>query len=208
MAASYRVGSRDYLQRAKELRAAANEDRRLLFHSAFELRCGIEARLQEYLEVRDEVSKRLKSGWEIAKMARGLESVFESGDQVAELAYAFGDTQEIDYRLLYTPVTARLQEIGGRLGNYLHAKRKLSDDADPFWDEFKKLLDEGITLLVDATTGTLLGMPLQESKTGELQLFIEAFEGDPRTAKIASKKVGDVGRVKVSYHDKIPDYAR
>lgn len=206
MAASYRIHSRDYLQRAKELRAAGETDR--VFHAAFELRCSVEARLQEYLEVREDVSNRLKSGWEIPKMAKGLERIFEYGDQIAEFAFFIGETDEVDYRLFYTPVTKRLQEIAGRLGNYLHAQRKLNEDDDPFWADFKTLLDEGCSLLADATLGTLLGIPLQESANGNVKFSIEAPEGDPRNAKNAARKPGNVFKVYVAYHDKIPDYAR
>ena len=45
----YKITSRDYLSRA---RICLDEgSNRFLFYAAFELRCGIEARMREYLEV-------------------------------------------------------------------------------------------------------------------------------------------------------------
>ncbi|MGI2856448.1 hypothetical protein ACRTDR_20040 [Shewanella algae] len=53
---SYGVSSKDYLSRAKELIA---EDRiESLFYAAFEIRCGIEARMNEYLEVQKHISNK------------------------------------------------------------------------------------------------------------------------------------------------------
>lgn len=54
----YGVGSRDYLRRAKDLLAQGTPA--ALFHAAFELRCGIEARLQEYRDAATKVAKLKK----------------------------------------------------------------------------------------------------------------------------------------------------
>lgn len=204
---SYRIGARDYLRRAATLLSQEALPREQLFYAAFEIRCGVEARLQDYLEVRDEVAKKLKSGWEIAKMAAGLERVFESGDTIAQLAYENEKTGEVAYSLFYTPVTKRLQEVTGRLGGFLHAKQKLHADGDPYWTDFRVLLEEAREGLATSTTGTLLGMPLL-APGGRLKLFIEAQPDDPRTALIGSRKAGDELAVRISYHDVLPDQAK
>jgi hypothetical protein len=73
----YRTSSRDYLLRAQErLRDGTRE---ALFYAAFELRCGIEARMRQYLEVCDHISKKKKEGWKIADLGRGTEEAFRLG---------------------------------------------------------------------------------------------------------------------------------
>ena len=54
----YRIHSRDYLQRARKRLDSGTPD--ALFHAAFELRCGIEARMQQYLEAQEHISESLK----------------------------------------------------------------------------------------------------------------------------------------------------
>ena len=68
------MSSRDYAARA---RARLDEDSHAsLFYAAFELRCGIEARLQEYLHAQRDVSKKAKKGWRPAVLGQQLERRF------------------------------------------------------------------------------------------------------------------------------------
>src|SRR5436190_2225371 len=63
MTTSYGIDSVDYLRRA---RARLDEGTcEGLFYAAFELRSGTEARLQEYLDAREDVAKHKKKGWKI-----------------------------------------------------------------------------------------------------------------------------------------------
>jgi hypothetical protein len=74
----YRSDSRSYLARALGfLKKGRAED---LFYAAFELRCGIEARLQEYLEVQGHLSKKQKQGWRIADLGNKASRAFSTGD--------------------------------------------------------------------------------------------------------------------------------
>lgn len=77
MSDSYNVDIFHYLRRArKKLDSGVPDD---LFYSAFELRCALESRLQDYLDARDDIAKRKKKGWKIAVSSRALEEAFEEG---------------------------------------------------------------------------------------------------------------------------------
>jgi hypothetical protein len=75
---SYGISSRDYLQRAMTRIAEGSSE--VLFYAAFELRCGIEARMQEYLHAWDHVSKKKRNGWRIAELGRNIERAFRARD--------------------------------------------------------------------------------------------------------------------------------
>ena len=51
----YAIGSRDYLARAR--RRSSEGSAEALFYAALEVRSGVEARMQEYLEAQQHVSR-------------------------------------------------------------------------------------------------------------------------------------------------------
>lgn len=65
-----------------------------------------------------------------------------------------------ELRLLYTPVTKRLQDIAKRLGNFLHVPRETQPSEAKWWKTLRALLDEGFPLLGLANSGELIGLPL------------------------------------------------
>ena len=59
---SYGMTARHYLERA---RARLDENTSEgLFCAAFELRCGVESRMREYLRAQEAVSEGKKNGWQ------------------------------------------------------------------------------------------------------------------------------------------------
>ncbi len=54
----YLVNSRNYLLRARK--RLDEKTPASLFYAAFELRCGVESRMQEYLDAQDHISQRRK----------------------------------------------------------------------------------------------------------------------------------------------------
>lgn len=130
-----------------------------------ELRCGVEQRLREHLEHQDHVSEKLKSGWQIAKLGRTVESAFRLGDRIVEMT--FKRKGEVICRLYYTPVTSELQAEAGRLGNHLHTPLIYREPDDPSWVvEMEDLLKRVYVGLAWANVGTLYGPPLRERSTG------------------------------------------
>jgi hypothetical protein len=155
--ANYNCGSRDYLARARIL--LDENTQQALFYAAFELRCGIEARLQEYLEVQEHLSEKRKEGWRIAELSKNLKRAFDDGDKIVEI----GITDNRSGRtatLYYTPVRASLKKNGQQLGNYLYPMKKHKSAGDVWWKHFRELLESTYQGLNLATTGTLLGPPL------------------------------------------------
>ncbi len=111
------VSASSYLARAKEL--LATKDKASLFYAALELRCGIEARMQEHLSVAHGITKAQAEQWEIKKLGRSIDTAFGLGDSMLIVFLNMVDGRSCQF--IYVPVSNRLQEIGKRCGDYLHA---------------------------------------------------------------------------------------
>src|SRR5208337_4569279 len=158
LAVEYKISARDYLVRAEENLAKGTPD--ALFYAAFELRCGVESRLQEYLDAQDHLTRKQKQGWRIAVLGATASKAFKIGDKVARYTIYDKDNEQLLGTLYYTPVTRALKEDAGKLGKYLHAMGKLHHQTDPWWAEFRALLEAIRHELFRSTRGNLLGAPL------------------------------------------------
>jgi len=92
---SYGIASRDYLKRAQK--CLNRGDCESLFYAAFEIRCGVEARMQEYLEVQKHIAKKKRQGWQVVKLARNIEDAFRLGDKDAVLRIRDRKTKEVRF---------------------------------------------------------------------------------------------------------------
>ena len=199
MPKEYRTSSRDYLVRAQErLRDGTKE---ALFYAAFELRCGIEARMRQYLEVWDHISRKKKEGWKIVDLGRGVEEAFRLGDRIARVE-VHNESMIFTAIFYYTPVAPTLQKHGERLGNYLHSMKGFRESEDPWWNEFRQDLEVIVAQLDGANRGTLLGPPLvrHEGRKALIDMRLELPGGtDPRAA-FSSK----FQKLRVTYLDRLP----
>ena len=173
-----------------------------MFYAAFEIRCGIEKRLKEYAQTWEHVSKATKNGWQIAKLAAGLEQAFYGLKKV--VVFRVELEPEIFDTLIYTPVTKSLQKRGETLGRYLHAQSGVSKMTDEWWSEFAAELAEAYRELAFATRGTLLGPPLMKAGTRELKLQMEIIPD--RQLNMSAGLIGRSLEVKVEYCD-VADFA-
>jgi hypothetical protein len=184
------VSTASYLARAQALRKA--DDKASLFYAALELRCGIEARLQEHATVAAGVSKREAEHWEIKSLGRTIEKAFGLGDSMLVVLLQMDDGRMGQF--LYAPVSARLQEIGKRCGDYLHAIRPERVDVPAFWTELRSVLKEGCGLLELAcasevlrpTTHTGLHFTLapEDPRVRIVQDYLAGLPGKLSTVKI------------------------
>lgn len=175
----YSISSRAYLARAKE--CLAEHDPRFLFYAAFEVRCGIEARMEEYLEVQEHISKKKRRGWRVAELAKNIEDAFRTGQWDTVLRVRDPETNELLLETRYTPVKKSLQKKAEKLGNYLHSAKKPHTSDSPFWKQFRKELEEAVSELEHANSGRLLG-PLLISPSGLVDLKIELPTPDSKEA--------------------------
>ena len=83
------------------------------------VRCGIEARLQEHAAVAKGISKQQAGHWEIKKLGRTIDEAFGLGDSMLIVFINMEDGRQGQF--MYAPVSSRLQGIGKRCGDYLHA---------------------------------------------------------------------------------------
>jgi len=203
----YKISSRDYLQRARKRLDEGNFES--LFYAAWELRCGIESRIQTYLEAHDFISKKLKKGWQVAKLAKGLEEAFENSKKIVRFQCFQPGTKDPLFILIYTPVTPKLQKYGEKLGSYLHAMKIFKRLDDVYWEKLRSELEKIYSELQKANYGTLLGPPLLDKKTGKMQLKME-FPGPLESAREAASEmknkmgVGSLKNFKVEFLSDLP----
>lgn len=165
----YNIASRDNLERARAQLDKATADS--LFYAAFELRCGIERRMQEYLEAWDHISKKVKQGWQIPKLAKNIEKAFRIGDRVVKVTIKDSVSAPPIHIFYYTPVSSKLKKMGEKLGDLMHAMKKTISEDDCWWQETRDFLEQVYAELKKANRGTLLGPPLIEKKTGHVRMI-------------------------------------
>lgn len=196
--------SRDFLSRARQCIAKAEEAPEMLLYAALELRLGIEARLHEYLDAAEKYAVLKKRGWKISKLSQDFERVFETGTQIASFE-VLGEDKSSLKTLLFTPVTARAKQIAQRLGDYLHYSEGFRPKQEAWRNGLKSLVQEGIKELEISTTGTFLAPPMWNPATGEANIFMEVLPGE--SIESVKKMLGEIGKtitVKVNYHDSLP----
>jgi hypothetical protein len=161
---SYGVSSKSYLRRAVE--RLAESEQQSLFYAAFEIRCGIEARLQDYLDALEQIPARKKKGWKIIESGLEVEKAFQIGEKIVE-AKVYGEANEFLFPLYYIPVTARLRKAGARLGQFLHAMKRSVIQPDSWWESARSFVCATAETLADTNRGTLLG-PIMRTPKGRL----------------------------------------
>lgn len=153
---AYTTSSRDYLARAKALRASGKPE--ALLYAALEIRCGIEVRLHEYLAGAAKVAIVKRGLWQIRHLSREVESVFDVYTKAVVATFNHPETGE-KIKIEYTPVTPELRKIGEQLGDFLHFTAAHQGAAAGVAERLAKIVDAGIQGLAFATRGTLLGPP-------------------------------------------------
>ncbi len=168
----YDSTSYGHLRRVIELLNQKDIPPRNYFYAAYELRCGIEARLKHYLSAQKDLPKKLKTGWRIGVLGKGAERIFKSRDHILRFTIENARTHRVCV-LLYTPVGRNLQSMGKRLGNYLHSLCDSDTKSLQWWDTLRTLVADTTVALFRADIGTLRGPPLvREGQHGtEMQLI-------------------------------------
>jgi len=195
----YGTSAKDYLQRAEDRLLEKTPE--AMFYAALELRCGIERRMKQYLDAQSHIAKAKKRGWEIAKLAKGIEEAFSSGDQIVEFAILDKPNGPPLAIFLYTPVTKRLQKLGQQFGNYLHPTVLSTDRDTRWWADFQNKLVEATYFLKMATLGELLGAPLLHKKTNRIHMSGEFKHDDTRLGLMENLFTSQTKAIiRVGYH--------
>ncbi|WP_421863753.1 hypothetical protein [Motiliproteus sp.] len=165
---NYFVSSINYLDRAQDV--FDKEDVTTWFYSALEIRFGVEARMREYLEFHKQASEKMKKQYKPAVLDKHIASIFRKGNN-EEAIFTINPGSSESIKLKYTPVTKELIDIVKNLGAYLHAPRDKFIGSDNFWSNLEFYITRGIELLKYANSGELLGIPLINRETNQIEIF-------------------------------------
>lgn len=170
----YQATSHAFLARAKEALSRFDNDGEVdaFFVAAMHLRFGIEARLYEYL---DSTLKSLGqdsatvTDYVASKLLRRLVEADSRAEFDGGVRITSEQTEE-STTLVFTPVSRELASIHGKLGGLLHFKFFRNN---PDWYhrstsqgeklhtllDYRKMLDQAVSELTHATSGSLLSHP-------------------------------------------------
>lgn len=145
--------------------------------------------MQEFAAHAVGISKKQARDWNIDRLGRTLESAFGAGDKIMVLLVRLtsGDTVQF----IYAPVTARLQEIAGRCGDYLHVRSDAPEDEANNWALLSQILHEGCGLLRLSCSSEI------HRPTFEHGLHFVLEEGDPRVEVVKALQTGNHAGVQV-----------
>lgn len=159
--------------------------------------------MQEYLQAQESIAQHKKNDWQLGKLGRTLEDVFQIGDRIAEVAVYDPQAGEFIATLYYTPVTSELRRNGERLGELLHATRQFRRDDDPWWQNTRDSLEKVCRQLATACAGTLLAPLLREPGSDKVVMRAEMFEESHREV-LQKLRAGFAGFFRVQYLDELP----
>ncbi|WP_326538484.1 hypothetical protein [Pseudorhodoferax sp.] len=185
---SYDTSVQGYLKRCKQLRDAGGlQD---LLYAALELRMGVEARLAESVLAVEGLSPAQRRQWKVVHLASTLQSVkWSNGDDILVMLYHLEDPAET-FQLNYFPVSKRLTETVGRLGDYLHRNERIVADPAAVHSELTTLVREGYGDLLMAGSSEMLGLPQLDPSNGTLNVILKFPDGDPRASALHSALQG------------------
>ena len=180
-----------------------------MFYAAFELRCGVEARLHQYLEAYKRIALKKKRKWRIPELVEDLEEAivagdFPVGDEIIRLNIVGDKDREVRATFYYTPVTSKLCKMAGMVGNLMHHPQLYRNTDDNWWAETRAFLEEMHTELSKANQGTLIGLP-SLNKGERTASFMFEIEGEDIEGKL--KKIGKLGEyliIETHYVDEVP----
>ncbi len=176
----YSINSRGYLDRAKK-RISENTKESLIY-AILEIRCAIEARLQEILEPHDHVSKKQKKSYEIKKLSKTVTKNLCPEDVGSKITI-YDDNKT--YELMYIPVSSYLRNFAQTAGDYLHAIQSVFDDKK--WHEVSSNIYITIEKLEENLKGNLLG-PALIKNDGLANLNIELIDNNEELSELLNKK--------------------
>lgn len=176
---TYYCDSRSYLERAQS--CLEREDPKYHFYAAFELRCFVESRQNEYLKAQKKYRDSLPSHWKIGKQSRELQKIFKQ-DKIQRITNTFPDGYS--FVSTYVPVSKALKNNAERLGALLHAQTdslhddKISEQRN-WLERILNCASECQTgnmlspVFLDRSTGTAEGEVILTANPDELQMFEE-----------------------------------
>lgn len=193
---AYDSSPRSYESRIQKLLQTGDEAS--LLYAALELRCGVEARMKEYLDPLDHIPKAHKKEYSVVKLGRTVDNAFQKKDQICLFTILFPDDGE-KLTLRYIPVPKRLQDIAARAGDALHFPGEANADDPEWWGRLRTTIEEGWRWFSYVAEGELIGIPLINKKTQQLILRAVLPLDDVRRAGMRRLPMGAVHHISVAY---------
>lgn len=196
----YQVSTQAYLKRARDQLSRGSAQS--LFYAAFELRCFVESRQNEYLEAQKAYARSIPRHWKIGQQGAALYAIFKS-ERIQFVSWRVGD--DVIFEAHYVPVAGDLRKAAQKqLGDLLHAQNNVAALNETWWKKTAADLHNMYELAWQCSQGRLLSpmMLVDGQGVGAIQFDVA---GDAGEKFLANMKVGVEGVMEVRYLDSIPE---
>jgi len=200
---TYNVDSKSYLKRARS--QLDRHSYKGLFYAALELRFGIEARIQEYLESHTHIPNKRKKEWQLSHLDKTILKYFGDTNRVTKVIIRPSKSPSKEMVCYYTPVTPELISIGQRLGDLLHVQTKHHSPKDGFWKTTKGMLEKAYKLLEISNKGTLMGPPLWKEKGKSAVMVLMGSSDEETESYHKTMQKGDRIVATIEHLNKFPE---
>ena len=195
---NYSISPAAYLDRAKKRLLKDNAES--LFYAAFELRCFVEARQDEYLDAQREYTKSVPKAYKIGDQGRTLERIFASN----QIQYISWEARgQLILEAHHTPVTPRLRKGAEWLGNLLHGQMRCHSPEDKWWETTRNRVLEIYRAAWVCAQGTLPS-PLMVRDGKTVGRFAVLGSEEELKRLLEQIKAGDSGVLGVRYLEQPP----
>lgn len=199
-AEEYFVSPQAYLSRAREQLLIGSAQ--CLFYAAFELRCFVESRQDEYLEAQREYASSVPKSWKIGAQGKALEAIFENAN-IQQITWVVGD--ETVYEAHYVPVSAHLRNAVQRFGELLHAATNPLASDNSWWEKTAVDVHNAYELAWQCNRGRLLSPMCMVDGHAVGKMMVDPINEEAYEKLVANMKAGTRGLLKVDYLDVVPD---
>ncbi|MEM1160183.1 MAG: hypothetical protein AAGJ28_04565 [Pseudomonadota bacterium] len=141
-----------------------------LFYAAFEIRCCVELRQNEYLEAQEEYRSSLPKRFRIGQQAKELAKIY-SESRIQKITMQFNDGFSIEF--CYVPVSNSLKANTERLGSLLHSQHtELSTNR---LAQIRSHLRKMIQAVEECLSGNCLSPSLIDGRSGQPVSTVKAL---------------------------------
>lgn len=193
----YPVSPDAYLKRARD--QLKNESAQSLFYAAFELRCFVESRQDQYLDAQKEYARSVPKKWRIGAQGKALSAIFES-NKIQHISWFMSDV--LVYEAYHVPVNTDLRSRAEKFGELLHAQDQWRAPEDEWWANMRNSLLEAYELAWLCNRGMLLSPMFLVEGRAVGRMVVDA---DTKEEMIGFLQEGAQGVLTVDYPDTLPE---
>ncbi|MFV1851894.1 MAG: hypothetical protein ACMZ66_14475 [Thalassospira sp.] len=193
----YGVDQSNYIHRAREM--LLRDEAQSLFYAAYELRCYVEIRQEQYLNAQRKYVRSIPRHHKIGAQGRALRDIM-SEQRIQSIKWSVAGGKHLD--MYYVPVRDELRKNAEKLGELLHAQKHYRGAEDRWWQEKRSFLLDTFELAWTCSKGNMLSPALFSNGQA---LGTVSFTATFPVENIPTIHAGQKGLMHVDYLEQAPE---